>query len=115
MDHQAIHDALAAVGEAAYYGLARPKDGDRWNYTVFHRVKDTKSSTKTSQTEYFRVAIVREVFVPDEDIEKVADAVLTVAHVKPTDIDTEYEYAIRSNGQVVESASVMFCMPGKKR
>lgn len=115
MEHQAIHDALAAVGETAYYGRARPNDGDRWDYTVFHRVKDAKGDTKTSQTEYFRVAIVREGYVSDEDVEKVADAVLSVPRVKQTGIETEYEYAIRTNGQVVESASIMFCVPGKRR
>lgn len=113
MEHQKIIDAIEAAGETVYYGKALPGDGDIWDYTVFHRAKNSKNKTKTSKTEYFRVAVVREGFITDEDIDKVEEAVLSVDGVKGTEDDVYFDYARRSNGVVAEVASMMFYVPRK--
>ena len=104
-----------ATGEKVYYGVATPSDSDVFDYTVFHRIKDVVSERHTSTTEHFRVAVVRECLIEDGDLDKIVAAVLTVPKVKRSDVDVEYDYARRSNGIVLESASVIFTIPRKGR
>lgn len=114
MEHQRIIDAIEAAGETVYYGMAQPGDGQPWNYTVFNRLSDARDRTRTSETEHFRIAVVREELIADEDVDKVREAVKSIRGVKDVGEGVSYQYMRQTNGIVTEVAEMRFSIPRKR-
>ena len=111
-----IKDALEAVDPNVYYGMAGSlQDGDLWDYIVFSRSTLNASANKTGYTDKFRVAIVREEFIPDDTVYEVIEAMLAIDGMKLSGGEFTYEYAKKPNTNTVIELLVLDFVKPKKR
>lgn len=93
-----IKRALESVDPRVFYGAADDlESGDLWNYIVFWRDIMRTAAGKTGYTDQFTVGIVREEFVPDEDVDAVIGAMLAIPGIKLSGSEFPYEYARKPN------------------
>lgn len=105
-----ITKALEQIEPEVYYGMAPEyKGGELWNYIVFNRSTLQSSQNKTGLSDYFRVAIVKENYIPEGEPEKVIEALTSIPGMRLTSTPGEYEYARKtSTGAVVEMLVLEF-------
>lgn len=95
------------VDENVFYGKARKVDV--YDYIVFNRSHIRYSKTKNSKTEFFRVAIVRESYIPEGLADEVVKAVTSTNDLGLSDSDPQYDYTWNQNtGNVVEALAIEF-------
>lgn len=111
-----VKNALESVDSNVYYGMAGSlKENDLWDYVVFSRKTLIAPSNKTSYTDKFRVAIVREEFIPDETVYQVIDAMLGIDGMRLSGSEFVYEYAKKPNTSTVIELLVLEFVKPKKR
>ena len=110
-----INEALESIGPVVFYGMATTlNDGDLWDYIVFSRRTLRTATNKTGYTDLYEVAIVREDYVPEEDVDAVIDAMLGIPGVKLSGSEFAYEYAMKPNtNTVVEMLVLQFARARK--
>ena len=111
-----IKEALETVDPRVFYGMAVTlSDGDLWDYIVFSRVNLKVVPSKTGEAVVYRVAIVREEFVPEDDIQAVVDAMTGIPGMRRRESDSPFEYTKKPNtNTVVELVALDFVKPRKK-
>lgn len=110
-----IKEKLREVDPCVYYGMVdKNRRETEWNYIVFDRVKMRSSQNKTGKIDLFDVHIIRENFIPDGLAEEVIQKITSIAGVRETTDDGEYEYAEKqSTGNVVEMLTLHFARARK--
>lgn len=110
-----IKEALESVDPIVYYGKAGTmQDGDLWDYIVFFRDTMSAATGKTGYTDLIDVVIVREEFIPDEDVTAVIKAMLAIPGVRLSGSEFSYEYAEKPNTSTVcELLVLKFVRPRK--
>lgn len=109
-----ISKALESIGPVVFYGMATTLKDDLWDYIVFSRRTLRTATNKTGYTDLYEVAIVRENYVPDEDVDAVIDAMLGIPGVKLSGSEFAYEYATKPNtNTVVEMLVLQFARARK--
>ena len=88
-----IKDALEKVDGNVYYGKAGVlTDRDLWDYTVFSRATLKATGGRTGYTDEFDVAIVRENFIPDGDVDATIAAMLAIPGMRLAGDEFAYLY-----------------------
>ena len=97
-----IKEALESVDPRVFYGAAEDlEDGEIWDYIVFSRDSMRTAAGKTGYTDQFTVGIVREEFVPDEDVDAVIGAMLAIPGIRLSGNEFTFEYARKPNTNTV--------------
>lgn len=111
-----IKEALETVDSRVFYGMAGTlSDGDLWDYIVFSRAKLKPTGGKTGVAPTYRVAIIRENFIPEETIQAVVDAMSGIAGMRWTEGEAIFEYVKKPNtNTVVELLALDFVKPIKR-
>lgn len=111
-----IRKALEEVDPLVFYGQAGKLDGgDIWDYIVFSRDSLSVTGNNSGFTDTYRVAIVREEFVPDADVYAVIDAMLSIPGMRLAGNEFTYEYAAKPNTNTVcELLVIDFVKPRKR-
>ncbi len=111
-------EALEALfpDEPVDYGMATSvQEKDLWDYVAFNR-ETISTSDRQGFTDRINVALVREEFVPQEDIDSVIEALSAIPGVRldPTK-DIEFAYMAKpGSNAVVEMAELPFLRARKK-
>ena len=98
------------------YGVANPgQEKDTWDYVVFNR-ETISTSDRQGFTDRMNVALVREEYVPQEDIDSVIKAVSSIPGVRLDSAkDIEFAYMTKpGSNAVVEMAELPFIRARKK-
>lgn len=109
--------ALESVDPNVFYGMATSGDGlDIWDYIVFSRYTLRTDQNATGYTDRYQVAIVRENYIPDEDVYAVIDAVLSIPGMRLSQNDFAYDYTAKPNTNTVCELLVLeFDRPRKRQ
>lgn len=112
-----IKEALEAVDPNVYYGMAGTvDDGDLWDYLVFARKSLSAADQRTGYVDTYRVAIVRENFIPNETVFQVVDAMLSIPGMRLASNAFDYDYATKGKtNTVVELLVLEFTKPVKRQ
>lgn len=114
-----IKNALSEVDDKVYYGAVSRNeisDSDAWNYTVFGRSQIRAGQGRTAYTDRYRVAVVREDYIPDGLAEKIIDAMEKIPGMKFADnLTGEYAYERKGNTNIVCEMLVLEFSRGKKK
>ena len=106
-----IKEKLSELDNKIYYGIVPESVGnDEWNYFVFGQRKLKKSGTSSTDLNgYWYVTIVRENFIPDDDVFNVIDKLTEISGLRLADGEFEYTYTFKGNtGIVVEILELQF-------
>ena len=102
-----IEKALKTVDPYVFYGAAGHVN--KWDYTVFRRLNVIGASNKFSKTLKYQVGVVRENYIPEGLDEEVIKALKTLAGVKVSEEDIQFEYTVRAGtNTVVEIMTINF-------
>ena len=97
-----IKAKLEEVDPKVFYGMVKTiKPESLWNYIVFDRRIMRASEQKTGYTDYYRVHIVREGFIPEGIAEEVIEKMKEIAGFKVAKTDMPYTYVQKGNTDVV--------------
>ena len=99
------------VDERIHYGLVPDNVSyDDWNYFVFGQQKIRKSgSSRIDLNTYWYVVIVRENFIPDDDIENVLKKLNEIPGLRLADGEYQYTYAMNGNtNNIVEMVMITY-------
>lgn len=111
-----IKTALETVDPNVYYGMAGTlQDADLWDYIVFSRNALTTTGQKTGYGERFQVAIVREEFIPNETVDGVIDAMLSIDGMRLAGGEFSFQYTKKPNTNTVIELLVLSFMKPRKR
>lgn len=102
--------------EPVDYGMATTvKPEDPWNYVVFSR-QTIRSTNGNSLVDRINVAIVREGYVPDVDIDAVIKAISDIPGMKfDFKAEVDFEYTVKANtNALIEMAVIPFTHARKK-
>ena len=111
-----IKTALENVDPNVYYGMAGSlEDTDLWDYVVFSRDTLGVTGQKTGYAEKFQVAIVREEFIPNETVDGVIDAMLSIDGMRLAGSDFTFQYTKKPNTNTVIELLVLSFMKPRKR
>ena len=114
-----IKNALSEVDDKVYYGAVNRNeisDSDAWNYTVFGRSTTRAGQSRTVYTDRYRVAVVREDYIPDGLAEKIIDAMEKIPGMKFADnLTGEYAYERKGNTNIVCEMLVLEFSRGRKK
>lgn len=85
-------------------------DYNDWNYFVFGQSRMRKSGTSSNDLNgYWYVAIVRENYLPDDDVKNVIKKLCSISGLRLADGDYTYDYATNGNtNNVVEMVILTF-------
>lgn len=110
-----IKAALEEVDERVFYGRAGELDDrDLWDYTVFSRSTLRASGGRTGFTDEFQVAVVREGYIPDGDLDATIRAVLSIPGMRLSGDEFRYLYDTKpGTAAVVELIVLTFSRPRK--
>lgn len=113
-----VKDALEALfpDEPVDYGMATSvREKDLWDYVVFNR-ETIRTSDRQGYTDRVNVAIVREEYVPQDDIDAVIAALSAIPGVRlDTTKDIAFAYLAKpGSNAVVEMAELPFLRARKK-
>ena len=113
---QKIEALLQEVCPLVWYGSADElKNGALWNYIVFSRARTRRSESKTGFSDYYRVAIVHENWVPDEMVEDTISKLETLPGMRLASEDIDYAYSRKpGTNATVEVAVLTFCRARKR-
>lgn len=107
-----IKEKLLEIDPHVYYGMVSDnvKLEDEWNYIVFGQDRMRKSGTSSIDLNgYWYVTIVREDFIPDEDVIKVLEKMSEVPGLRLADGDYQYQYFMKgSTNIVIEMLALQF-------
>ena len=105
-----IYEKLNEVDTNTFYGLATPKfieETKELNYIVYGWSGFKKNSI--DRIDYYSVVIVRENFVPAEDIDKVIKSMTSIKGVRLADQQANNQYVTEGNtNTIIEITSVHF-------
>lgn len=113
-----IQDALSGVfdNEPIDYGMATSVNPeDPWNYVVFNR-QTIRSNNGNALVDRINVALVREGYVPDEDIDAVVETISALPGIK-FDFKSEitFDYTVKGNtNALIEMAVIPFTHARKR-
>ena len=111
-----IKAALEAVDPRVFYGKAGTlEDGDLWDYIVFSRGSLKTTGGKSGIANDYKVAIVRENFIPEETVQAVIDAMENVAGMRITGDEFPYDYATKPKTNTVCELLVLDFVKPRKR
>ena len=110
-----IKTKLEEIDPHVFYGMVkRTMRESLWNYIVFDRRIMRASENKTGYTDYYRVHIIREGWIPEGLAEEVIEKMKEVTGMKPAKTDMQYTYTQKSNTDtVVEMLTIEFCRSKK--
>lgn len=113
---QTIERALKEVSDLVFYGSADDVGNNAlWNYIVFFRERTSRSATNKGFSDYYRVGIVHENWVPDEMIDAAIEKLENIPGMRMATGDVEFNYTTKpSTNAVVEVASISFVRPRKR-
>lgn len=113
---QTIEAVLKEVCEPVFYGTANDvSNAALWNYIVFFRDRTARSATNKGFSDYFRVGIVHENWVPAELIDAVIEKMGQIPGMRLAESDIDFDYTVKpSTSAVVEVASLLFVCPRKR-
>lgn len=113
---QDIKNKLEEIDENVFYGAADKSMREKfWNFIVFGRTRLKTPANKTGYTDGFIVSIFREEFIPDGLAEEVIEKVCEINGMKLAGTDSEYDYVMKPNTDVVaEVLSIEFIRARKK-
>ena len=112
-----IKEKLLQIDEHVYYGLVPDNVSldDEWNYIVFGQSRMRKSGTSGNDLNgYWYVAIVRENFIPDDDIKNVLEKMYEISGLRLADGDYEYVYNLKGGTNIVVEVVVLTFTKMKK-
>ena len=107
---EAIESKLGELDPNVFYGMVkRNMSQTLWNYIVFDRKVMSTSTNKTGYTDYYRVHIVREKWIPEGLAEKVIEKMEEIAGMKVAKTEMQYNYVQKGNTDtVVEMLTIEF-------
>lgn len=113
-----ILEALEKVfpDEPIDYGMATSVNPeDSWNYVVFSR-QNIRSNNGNAFVDRINVAIVREGYVPDTDIDSCIEKVSSIPGMKfDVKSEVDFEYTVKANtNALIEMAVIPFTHTRKK-
>ena len=113
---QTIEAALKEVCEPVFYGAANDlNNAALWNYIVFFRERTTRSASNKGFSDYFRVGIVHENWVPAELIEAVIEKMEQISGMRLANEQIDFDYTVKpGTSAIVEVASLAFVRPRKR-
>lgn len=99
------------------YGTANQISDTEWNYIVYGRESYRPSGTNTvDHTDVYFVIIVREDYVPEEDIQTAIDAVKSIPGFRIDTGEMPYNYSpIGNTKQIAESITLRFTRAARGR
>ena len=105
-----LRDKLNEIDKNVFYGVAGSVEdvGNIWNYIVFGRSVMRPNDTKTAFTDVYKVAVVRENYIPEGLIDDVINKVEECG-LRLSDDDAEYEYSRKNDDTAVEMLILTFC------
>lgn len=106
-----IQEKLLELDSHIFYGLVpEGADIDEWNYFVFGQKSFRKSGTSGNDLNfYWYVTIVRENFIPDDDVIKVLNKITEIPGLRLADDECEFNYITKGNTNiVVEMVEIRF-------
>lgn len=106
-----IQEKLLEIDSNVYYGtVPEGVNTPVWNYFVFGQSKIRKKSAASNDLQgYWYVTIVREDYIPDEEVFKVINALEEINGLRLADGDLNYDYLVKPNtNQVVEVLELDF-------
>ena len=106
-----IKEKLLEVDSNVFYGLVPENvDIENWDYIVFGQSKMRKSGTSLNDLNgYWYVVIVRENFIPDEDVKNVLAKLSEIPGLRLADGDIQYTYTFNGNtNNIVEMVMITF-------
>lgn len=111
-----IKEALEAVDPNVHYGMVGTVEDDLWDYVVFARHRLSGFDQRTGYVDRYRVAIVRENFIPTETVFQVVDAMLSIPGMRLASNEFEYDYTTKpKTNMVVELLVLEFTRPTKRQ
>lgn len=113
-----IQDVLASafVGEPIDYGMATSVNPeDPWNYVVFNR-QTMRSANGNAFVDRINVALVREGYVADEDIDAAIRSITALPGIRfDYKSDITFEYTVKGNtNALIEMAVIPFTHTRKR-
>ena len=98
-----IQEKLLEVDKTIYYGLVPDNvENKAWNYIVFGQKKLRKKSESSKDLQgYWYVTIVRENFIPDDDVFNVIEKLSEISGLRLADGECEYLYTTKGNTNIV--------------
>lgn len=113
---QTIEAALKEVCEPVFYGAANDlNNAALWNYIVFFRDRTSRSATNKGFSDYFRVGIVHENWVPVEMIDAVVEKMENIPGMRLAESDIDFDYTVKpGTSAIIEVASLAFVRPRKR-
>lgn len=111
-----IEEKLHEVADLVFYGSADVvKNNALWNYVVFWRETSSRSTNNTSYTDYYKVGIVHENWVPNEMIEATIAKLESLPGVRLANPNIDFNYSRKpSTNAVIEVATMTFSKPRKR-
>lgn len=113
-----IKEALEKLwpSEPVDYGIATTvTETDMWNYVVFNRMT-IRTSDRQGYTDRINVSVVREDYVPQEDIESVITALNAISGVRlDASKDIEFAYIVKPGSNAVVEMAVLPFLRARKR
>lgn len=111
-----IKAKLEELEMPVFYGAADPLEEDvLWDYIVFSRDRTSRSANNKGYSDYFRIAIVHENFIPVGLVENIVDKIESIAGMRMAQSDVEYTYTRKdSTNAVLELALLTFVCPRKR-
>lgn len=113
-----VQDVLISIfpDEPVDYGMATTvKSEDPWNYVVFGR-QTIRSNNSNAFVDRVNVAIIREGYVPDDDIDLCVEKISSIPGMKfDSKSEISFEYTVKANtNALIEMAVIPFTHTRKK-
>lgn len=100
-----IQEKLLTIDANVFYGIVPAddlKELKTWDYIVFGQSKLRKKGNASEDLqEYWYVTIVREDFIPDEDVFGIIEQLESITGLRLADGDMNYEYMTKPNTNLV--------------
>lgn len=114
-----IKQALEALfpDDPVDYGMATAvRETDLWNYVVFNRDSIRSEQRLQGFTDYVNVSIVREEYVPQDDIDAVIKALDAIPGMRlDATSDIEFAYLVKPGSNAVVEMAVLPFLRARKR
>ena len=109
-----IREKLETIDRNVFYAKADNQTLEVWDYIVFARENIRRTDTRNGMSEYIRVVIVREDFVPRATIVDCIKVMQEIPGVRLAQEQIEFDYIDKpGTGDTLEMAFIPFVRPWK--
>lgn len=111
-----IEEKLKELDPNVYYGAVDESQRELvWDYIVFNRTTIKHSTNHTSNSDFFDVHVIRENYIPDGLEDTVVDKLNVLPGVRLAGTDSEFDYVVKPNTNIVVEMMTIHFVRARKR